>query len=515
MIKEDHKEIASGKKQDDEGYMARVELDQIERSLNNLRRSIKSGKQQLPAWVQSKITRAADFIDTAAEYLQSDEEVNEDKEVRGILKPTDPKTVINKDDVAKQRRKNLVSKKLDVSDGEKYAAKNIAKKLGGTGAQLPKFNKEEISLVEKILGEEKCGKGMYWCNTDKVCKPLPGGFKVDGQKKKPTEVGIGKAVKEEKSCNHSKKGKYCPVHGKTNCSIDEEKDPKGPVQSYKSPKEIAKRHGVSLEAIQKQLKMGIKVEGEHTSDKTAARITALQHLDEVPDYYTKLKKVETQKESKTVKDYKGDTYAEFVDIILPGTIEQENPKWKRGVSESVRLQAQNGNIISVVLSWRGKYYSMRLFFPQVRMPNRKEVTTEIQKIYPGSRLVNYTPASLDPNQPIVQVQNSKSKNYLLNNNTIGEEVEISEAKKSEMPCNKPKSDPVGDFQTGKSHVVKACKDGKEKLIRFGQRGVKGSPKKKGESKAYAKRREKFKIRHAKNIAQGPMSAAYWANKVKW
>jgi hypothetical protein len=53
---------------------------------------------------------------------------------------------------------------------------------------------------------------------------------------------------------------------------------------------------------------------------------------------------------------------------------------------------------------------MRLFFPQVRMPNRKEVTTEIQKIYPGSRLVTYTPASLDPNQPIVQVQNSKSKN---------------------------------------------------------------------------------------------------------
>ena len=92
---------------------------------------------------------------------------------------------------------------------------------------------------------------------------------------------------------------------------------------------------------------------------------------------------------------------------------------------------------------------------------------------------------------------------------------IGEAKKSEMKCNSPKAEPVGDSLTGKSHVVKACAGGKEKLIRFGQRGVKGSPKKKGESKAYASRRNRFQTRLAKNIAKGPMSAAYWANKVKW
>jgi hypothetical protein len=90
-----------------------------------------------------------------------------------------------------------------------------------------------------------------------------------------------------------------------------------------------------------------------------------------------------------------------------------------------------------------------------------------------------------------------------------------EANKSEMKCNSPKSDPVGDSLTGKSHVVKACEGGKEKLIRFGQRGVKGSPKKRGESKEYASRRHRFQTRHAKNIAKGKMSAAYWANKVKW
>lgn len=66
-----------------------------------------------------------------------------------------------------------------------------------------------------------------------------------------------------------------------------------------------------------------------------------------------------------------------------------------------------------------------------------------------------------------------------------------------------------------SHVVVAKEGDKVRLIRFGQRGVKGSPKKEGESTSYRKRREAFKARHAKNIASGKMSAAYWADKVKW
>lgn len=85
-------------------------------------------------------------------------------------------------------------------------------------------------------------------------------------------------------------------------------------------------------------------------------------------------------------------------------------------------------------------------------------------------------------------------------------------KKAEMACNKPKRTPG---HPTKSHVVKACWDGKEKVIRFGQQGVSGSPKKEGESDAERKRRESFKARHAKNIAKGKESPAYWADKVKW
>jgi len=78
--------------------------------------------------------------------------------------------------------------------------------------------------------------------------------------------------------------------------------------------------------------------------------------------------------------------------------------------------------------------------------------------------------------------------------------------------NKPKRTPN---HPKKSHAVLAKSGDKIKLIRFGQQGVSGSPKKKGESASYRNRRKSFKARHAKNIARGPLSAAYWADKVKW
>ena len=79
--------------------------------------------------------------------------------------------------------------------------------------------------------------------------------------------------------------------------------------------------------------------------------------------------------------------------------------------------------------------------------------------------------------------------------------------------NKPKRTPN---HPTKSHVVLAKEGDKTKLIRFGEQGAKtaGKPKK-GESAAMKKKRDSFKARHARNIKRGKMSAAYWADKVKW
>ena len=79
--------------------------------------------------------------------------------------------------------------------------------------------------------------------------------------------------------------------------------------------------------------------------------------------------------------------------------------------------------------------------------------------------------------------------------------------------NKPKRTPG---HPKKSHIVVAKEGDKVKTIRFGEQGAKtaGKPKA-GESEAMKKKRASFKARHAKNIAKGKMSAAWWAAKEKW
>jgi len=76
--------------------------------------------------------------------------------------------------------------------------------------------------------------------------------------------------------------------------------------------------------------------------------------------------------------------------------------------------------------------------------------------------------------------------------------------KKAMACNKPRRTPG---HGKKSHIVKACEGGKEKVIRFGQQGVK--------TNQTVGQREAFKSRHRKNIKKGKMSAAYWSDRVKW
>ena len=478
--------------------------------------------------------------------------------------------------------------------------------------KITETSKLNISLVETILSEEKCGKGMYWCNTNKECKPLPTGFDVPGQKIKPTEVGIGKPV--EGSCNHTKKGKTCPVHGNEDCSMKESKDHEysmarselstvmnavkrlqkkmgkgeGNVEAWVQSKitkaadyldsaadyidsgemEEACWSGYKQEGLKKKGKKVVpncvpeeteiqeasksgdaslhdwfakskssdgkpgwvqlggkyagkpcaKQPGQTTkpkcgSSKMAAEMSpeeeeraAERKRREDPNPDRKGKAINVATEEYVEEDacktkvksrykvwpsayasgalvkcrkvgaanwgnsskneeivYEGDYWHPDPEIDRklggPGPNQrarEDNPqpksdpkklrkgesymdwnKRQRGlknsyepdgelIDESTRLQAETGNILAVILNWRGKTYSIRMFFPQIGMPSRKDVTTEIQKIYPGSQVLQYKVSTIEPGMPLIQVVNSKSKNYLLNSKTIGEEVEIEE-----------------------------------------------------------------------------------------
>ena len=115
-------------------------------------------------------------------------------------------------------------------------------------------------------------------------------------------------------------------------------------------------------------------------------------------------------------------------------------------------------------------------------------------------------------------EKAKDMHAVLAGDYDDDEDEMNEEKDSRLKSagvegfNKPKRTPS---HPKSSHIVVAKEGDKVKTIRFGQQGVSGSPAKEGESDREKARRKSFKARHADNIAKGKMSAAYWADKVKW
>ena len=84
--------------------------------------------------------------------------------------------------------------------------------------------------------------------------------------------------------------------------------------------------------------------------------------------------------------------------------------------------------------------------------------------------------------------------------------------KAAMACNKPKATPS---HATKSHVVKACKGGEEKIVRFGQQGVQGAGKNPTSDTDKARRKSYYARHNAQDASPDILSARYWSHKVKW
>ena len=73
-----------------------------------------------------------------------------------------------------------------------------------------------------------------------------------------------------------------------------------------------------------------------------------------------------------------------------------------GVSESTMLPRRTGNIIDVYVGWRGKGYAIKMFFPQIKRPSRREVLDQVRKGYPGAQLWSYQVSNYEPGEPLLQ-----------------------------------------------------------------------------------------------------------------
>jgi len=289
-VSEDHKEIASGKMKDEEGYMAMVEFDQIERAIAMLRKHIKKGDQQIPAWVQSKITRAADFIDTAADYMASDEKISE------------------------------------AANPAQQAAIAIAMKKAG---KKPKTMKEEEgkkdACYHKVKSRYKVWPSAYASGALVKCRKK--GAANWGNKSESTDY----LPDWDAPLNDDEK-RYCPK-----CQREE--------HYY-------------------QCKYG------HKSWAMFSLPTALK-----------------------------DNSAKYSIAQIHPTNEE--------FSEAIKIPAIYGNVLSIILTWRGKSYMAKMFFPNAKMPTRREVNDQIQKVYPGSTVLSYEVSKVQPGEPLIQVTEEK------------------------------------------------------------------------------------------------------------
>lgn len=294
----------TNEEKDHEYSMARAEISKIVDAARRLQKKMAKGEGNIEAWVQSKITKAADYLDSAADYIDSGE-----------------------------------------------------------------HNIEEE--------EKKCPKGQYFCNRENKCKPIPKGYHLmpNGSIMKDDEYEIeeerGSCWVGYKQVGMKKKGnKMVPNCVPENIEVDE--------------------------------KILEQIEGEKQ----------LQNLEEKnvptnPSLWSKMKA-----KAKAKFDVYPSAYAN-------GWAAKEYKKagggWKSvsediELEEAVKIPAKTGNIISVTLSWRGRFYMIKMFFPQITRPGKVEVQDQISKVYPGAKVQSYYISDIKPGEQFLQTEDWQSVN---------------------------------------------------------------------------------------------------------
>ena len=303
---------------DHEHSMARSELSTIEKAVKRLKSKMK-GEGNIEAWVQSKITKAADYIDSAADYLDSGEH-----NVHGSMDEA------KNDPCWKGYKQEGLKKKGNRMVPNCVPAESVSFEIGSEhrGAQ----KQAKIRNLAKSTNN-------------------PGEMEVAKRKLKGPSLPLSDEYIMEKNTPTNPK-LWAKWKAKAKAKFD----------VYPS----AYANGWAAK--------GYKSEGGGWKSVS----------------------------EETIEDMNGNTFAEIIDLIKPDPIKK--------VEESVRIPSKTGNIILVTLTWRGKYYMMKLFFPQTTKPNRQEVQDQISKVYPGSKVQSFYISDIKPGEQFLQVEDWQKVN---------------------------------------------------------------------------------------------------------
>ena len=134
-----------------------------------------------------------------------------------------------------------------------------------------------------------------------------------------------------------------------------------------------------------------------------------------------VKKTKTKKEEVELTDAYGKTFA-VIDDVIQNETKMEASKCPRcgqnpcictetydieSMTEATRIPAKTGNIIQVFLSWRGRLYVIKMFFPSVAQPSRSEVQDQLDKVYPGSRVQSYKISEIKPGEQFLHTEETE------------------------------------------------------------------------------------------------------------
>ena len=526
------KKKMSEEKKDHEYHMARSQLKTIKNAANRLQKKMgKKGEGELKAWVQSKITKAADYIDTAADYVTNEETVNEEglRDWFGKSKSKDGKggwvNVVTggtcaSDEPGEGTPKCVSSaKRASMSKKERLSA--ARRKKAADPGQQQKTGAAKPTYVSTDKPKKKMKEGVEDINAGgrrdamkdafddmRKTKYDPTAGKKRGKKLLDRLLGVppvaeenvteakdkkGKGSGTKDACYHKVKSRYsvwpsayasgalvkCRKVGAANWGNSTKKE------EYMSLPEMTdiqinalRKAGIEVEVIDEKCwkgyeKKGMKTmfgkrypncvkkeetevaEGKYSSGSVTyvkgtapVRATYGGKTETFPKetykkkgmvktaeeaevrYCPKCEKNETREEcvyggkywdenSMPAKDVKeatieltdsyGDTFA-TVETETEAKVEESKKEVEldtydiESMTEAVRIPAKTGNIVMVNLGWKGKYYSIKMFFPQVSKPSRKDVQDQIEKIYPGGKLYTFVVSNYEPGEPMLHAE---------------------------------------------------------------------------------------------------------------
>jgi uncharacterized membrane protein (UPF0127 family) len=419
------KEMAE--KKDHEYSMARSQLSTVMSAAKRLKSKMGKGEGNIEAWVQSKITKAADYLDSAADYVDSGEMKVKEEFTTLPLEIEIPNNI---------RDFNLglmFRESLDFNKGMLFVFDEVGEKsfymketkipldiafvteegIVESIKKLEPYNETPVTSDGQVLYALEVNRGWFEENNVEIGDEI----EVELNEAEKDRKGAGSGTKD--ACYHKVKSRYsvwpsayasgalvkCRKKGAANWGNSTKKEEteigeacwkgyekKGMKTMFgKKYPNCVKKEEVQIESAEDRLRDRRQerggVDGNNRYNKPVSN---------TPNTFGKKKPASDGMSA--LEKVKASIRAKYGDNALIDTNK------KKEVSEAVRLPAKTGNLVDTYFMYRGRYFALKMFFPQTTMPRRSDVQTQIEKVYPGARLATFRVSTYEPGQPVLHAE---------------------------------------------------------------------------------------------------------------